>query len=101
MRRAALEPRAHLHVCTHARPTDDPLGPGCGARGVAVFSALSRARTVRGLVREVWLAKSSCLGQCPGRGCTVALGGAGGAVAHFVEVEPADADELLRVSAAR
>lgn len=100
MRRADLEPRAHLHVCTHERPADDPLGPGCGARGVAVFSALSRARTARGLTREIWLAKGSCLGQCPRRGCTVALGGAAG-VAHFVEVEPADADELLRVSAAR
>jgi len=94
---ALLRPVAHVHVCTHRRSAADPLGPGCGARGEAVFEALGKERTHRRLVRDVWLARSSCLGQCPATGCTVAIG-----PLHLVEVEPGDAGEVLaEASAAR
>ncbi|MBL8721386.1 MAG: (2Fe-2S) ferredoxin domain-containing protein [Myxococcales bacterium] len=97
MKVALLRPVAHVHVCTHRRSAADPLGPGCGARGEAVFEALGKERTHRRLVRDVWLARSSCLGQCPATGCTVAIG-----PLHLVEVEPGDAGEVLdEASAAR
>lgn len=97
MKVAALHPVAHVHVCTHRRSATDPLGPGCGARGDAVFEALGKERTRRRLVRDVWLARSSCLGQCPATGCTVAIG-----PQHLVEVEPGDAGAVLdEASAAR
>ena len=98
MKVAVLYPAAHLHVCTHRRSADDPLGPGCGARGEAVFEALGRERTRRRLVREVWLARASCLGQCPAIGCTVAIG-----PEHLIEVEPEDASAVFETlpSAAR
>lgn len=90
MRVALLRPVAHVHVCTHARGPSDPLGPGCGGRGEAVFAALGKERARRRLVRDVWLARSSCLGQCPRLGCTVAIG-----PLHLVEVEPGDAGAVL------
>lgn len=90
MRVALLRPVAHVHVCTHARGPSDPLGPGCGGRGEAVFAALGEERARRRLVRDVWLARSSCLGQCPRVGCTVAIG-----PLHLVEVEPGDAGAVL------
>lgn len=90
MKLATLRPHAHVHVCTHRRRDDDPLGGGCGERGEAVFAALARERVRRGLLREIWLSGSSCLGQCPKAGCTVAIG-----TLHLVEVTADDVPAVL------
>ncbi len=92
MKPSPYRPHAQLLVCTHLRTASDPLGGGCGARGEEVFAAL-KERT-RG--SSVWVARSSCLGLCPQRGCTVAIAPA---MQYLIEVEPADVDEVL--SAAR
>lgn len=92
MKLSPYRPRAQLLVCTHERAASDPLGGGCGARGEEVFAALKeRARG-----GSLWVARASCLGLCPKRGCTVAIAPA---MQYLVEVEPADVDAVL--SAAR
>jgi (2Fe-2S) ferredoxin len=69
--RAVSCPRLHLFVCANRRE-DSPLGPGCGARGDAVYDALKREVAERGAVSEVWVTKTHCLGVCPERGATIA-----------------------------
>jgi predicted metal-binding protein len=73
MKVASLKPRAHLFVCTHRRPDNDPLGGGCRERGEAVFSALKAEASSTGHAAVLWVAKSSCLGICPRAGCTVGI----------------------------
>jgi predicted metal-binding protein len=89
---ATLEPRAHVFVCANRRAEGDPLGSGCAHRGDEVFAALKREVAARGLVRSVWVARTHCLGQCPQRGCAVAISPAG---RYLVEAEPGDAATLL------
>jgi (2Fe-2S) ferredoxin len=68
---ATLGPRRHLFVCANRRE-GSPLGPGCGERGDALYDALKREVAERGLVRDVWVTKTHCLGICPKTGATVA-----------------------------
>jgi (2Fe-2S) ferredoxin len=92
MKRSSLVPRAQLFVCVNRRAEGDPLGEGCAARGDAAYAALKREVASRGLVRDVWVARSHCVGHCPRRGCTVAVSPGG---RYFVEVEPGDAAALV------
>ena len=64
--------RLHLFVCVNERPADDPLGPGCGARGAAVYAKLKEEVASRGEIQSVWVTRTYCLGVCPSQGCTVA-----------------------------
>ena len=61
-----------MFVCVNEREAGDPLGPGCGARGAAVYAALKDEVARRGEVRSVWVTRTYCLGVCPPDGCTVA-----------------------------
>jgi hypothetical protein len=65
------QPRLHLFVCANRRE-GSPLGPGCGARGDALYDALKAEVSARHAVNEVWVTKTSCLGICPKVGATVA-----------------------------
>jgi (2Fe-2S) ferredoxin len=69
--RPSPSPRAHLFVCANRRE-GSPLGPGCGAGGDAVYDAMKREVAERGLVSEVWITRTQCLGVCPKAGATVA-----------------------------
>src|SRR5580658_4423526 len=73
MRPAPLAPAVHLFVCANRRPADNPLGPGCGDAGDAVFDSMKAEVAKRGAYRAVWVTRTLCLGQCPKRGCTVAV----------------------------
>jgi (2Fe-2S) ferredoxin len=87
-----LRPRAHLFVCQNRREPGHPLGEGCGDAGARSYDALKREVSARGVVREVWVAKSGCLGLCPKSGCAVAISPAG----RYVEgVAAADAPALI------
>ncbi len=65
--------RVHLFVCVNARAPNDPLGPGCGARGAAVYAKLKDEVARRGEVQSVWVTRTFCLGVCPSEACTVAV----------------------------
>jgi hypothetical protein len=69
--RDVRSPHLHVFVCVNERPADDPLGPGCGERGVAVYERLKDEVHKRGLVESVWVTRTYCIGVCPARGCTV------------------------------
>jgi (2Fe-2S) ferredoxin len=95
-------PRLHLFVCANRRE-GSPLGPGCGAHGDAVYDALKHDVASRGLVTEVWVTKTHCLGICPPEGATVALypsreepirAGVTAAEASSLLDEPDEADAL-------
>jgi predicted metal-binding protein len=94
MRSAPLAPLVHLFVCANRRPTDSPLGPGCGDGGEAVYSALKEAVARRGVVRDAWVTQTQCIGICPRQGCTVAIV-ARGDERIVAEVTPNDAGALL------
>jgi len=64
--------RLHLFVCVNERAPNDPLGPGCGARGAAVYAALKDEVARRGEIASVWVTRTFCMGVCPTEGCTVA-----------------------------
>lgn len=86
-------PRTHLFVCTHRREGPSPLGPGCGARGDAVFDALKDGVARRGAYRDVWVTRTACLGVCPEKGCTVVVYPSG---KLFRDVSVEDASELVK-----
>jgi (2Fe-2S) ferredoxin len=71
--RAVRAPRLHVFVCVNERAADDPLGPGCGQRGTAVYERLKDEVARRGEVQTVWVTRTHCLGVCPAQGCTVAV----------------------------
>jgi (2Fe-2S) ferredoxin len=96
--RAALQPRLHLLVCTNARE-GSPLGPGCGARGDAVYDALKQAVAAAGATGSAWVTRTHCLGICPKRGATVARYPAPAEGPIVTEVEPRDAAALLSAPA--
>ena len=87
-----MKRKVQLFVCTNSRRADDPLGGGCGARGDEVHRAFQEAIARRRAWQDLWLAKASCLGICPVRGCTVAVTPTG---ALLDEVVAADVDEVL------
>jgi len=87
-------PPLHLFVCANRRSPNDPLGPGCGDAGEAVYAAMKDEVARRGAYRTIWIAKTHCLGICPKRGCTVVRYPSGDV---FAEVEVADAAMLLRM----
>lgn len=84
-------PRAHLFVCENRRD-GSPLGPGCGLAGEQIFAALKREVGARGLVADVWVTRTHCLGLCPRIGTTVALYPRG---ALLSEVLPEEAATVL------
>lgn len=90
--RALSSPRLHLFVCANRRD-GSPLGPGCAERGDAVYDALKREVAARGLIAEVWITKTHCLGICPKRGATAAR--YPDARPIRTEVEPSDVAALL------
>ena len=92
MRPASFQPRLQLFVCANERSADSSLGPGCGARGKAVFDELKRQTIRRGLAAAVWVTETKCLGVCPREGCALALSHGGGV---FEGVSPADVRGLL------
>ena len=69
--RDAVSPRVHLFVCTNRRD-DAGLGPGCGARGDALYDAFKEAVRLHGWIADVWVTRTKCLGVCPKKGATVA-----------------------------
>lgn len=92
--RAVSAPRLHLFVCANRRE-GSPLGPGCGDRGEAVYEALKREVSARGLVNPVWVTKTHCLGICPKEGATCARHPAPPEGAIVTDVVPEDAAVLL------
>jgi len=92
VKRAPLQPRVQVFVCTHARAADDPLRSGCGDAGPAVFAALKSATLTAGVSGTVWITRTGCMGLCPPTGCSVAVEPAH---SHYVEVEAADVPALL------
>jgi (2Fe-2S) ferredoxin len=64
-------PRVHLFVCTNRRE-GSPLGPGCGAAGDELYAQLKEEVGRRGVVADVWVTRTHCLGVCPKEGATVA-----------------------------
>ena len=101
--RAGIKPRVHLFVCENRRDGGghggvaevSPLGPGCGAAGERVTAQLKAFATARGIVREVWVTKTRCLGLCPREGTTVALYPRG---QIFTEVLPTDCPALFALA---
>jgi hypothetical protein len=73
MRSFSPLPKVHFFVCANRRTPGDPLGPGCGDQGDAVYAALKNEVARRGAFRAVWVTRTHCLGVCPKRGCTVAV----------------------------
>mgnify|MGYP005853624423 CR=1 FL=1 len=90
--RAVTRPRVHLFVCANRRE-GSPLGPGCGARGDALYEGLKREVGARGLVHEVWVTRTHCLGICPKHGVTVARYPSEEPI--LADVEPEDARALM------
>jgi hypothetical protein len=89
-----MAPFVHFFVCANRRPTDSPLGPGCGDAGEAVYAALKQTVAEQGAVRGAWVTQTQCIGICPRQGCTVAVV-AGGEERIVAEVTPDDAGALL------
>jgi (2Fe-2S) ferredoxin len=96
--RTAPAPRIHLFVCTNTRD-GSPLGPGCGARGDAIYDAMKREVGERGRVRDVWVTRTHCLGICPKLGATIACWPMASPIRADVVPEdvPALLDEVLGV----
>ena len=93
MERSRYQPEQHLFVCVNQRDGSD-LGPGCGARGEAVFAAL---RPHASYAR--WVTRTQCLGICPRDGAAVAIyPGAGEASGLQVCDGPHDIHALLEVT---
>ena len=92
MRTALPAPRLHLFVCANQREEGSPLGPGCGARGEALYDELKRGVAERRAFTTIWVTKTHCLGVCPKSGATVAAYPSGKVLA---DVEPEDAPALL------
>lgn len=88
------KPKLHVFVCHNQRRADDPLGPGCGERGARVYARLKEEVARRGLVVDVWVTRTQCLGICPKLGCTVARWGEGGGEI-LRDVAESDAPALL------
>lgn len=92
VRPAAYRPAIHYFVCVNRREAGDPLGPGCGASGEALWQALRSEVAGRGWLARVWVTRSQCLGLCPKQGATVACYPRG---ELWVEAEVGDVDRLL------
>jgi hypothetical protein len=95
---SAYRPALHYFVCVNQREAGDPLGPGCGASGQAVWQALRSAVAGRGWLARVWVTRSQCLGLCPKRGAAVACYPRG---ELWVEAEAGDVEGLLPASRAQ
>lgn len=80
-------PSRHLFVCVHRRPEGDPLGPGCGGEGDAVYAAAKALIARRGTVAREWATRALCLGFCPRRGATVASYPAGRMLVGVTEAD--------------
>lgn len=92
MKPARMRPVVQLFVCCNARSADDPLQSACGTHGALVLNALKRKVSAQGRLRDVWVSKTACLGQCPREGCSVVLSPSG---EQWVDVTESDCDALL------
>ncbi len=84
----------HYFVCVNRREAGDPLGPGCGTSGQALWQALRAAVAGRGWLAQVWVTRTQCLGLCPKRGAALACYPRGDL---WAEVEVGDVERLLPV----
>lgn len=101
MKASALAPEVHVLVCTNRRDPASPLGPGCGAAGETLLSAMRREVGARRAYRSVWVTETRCLGLCPREGAAVAVYGtaAGRATPGLLtEVREDDLPELARAA---
>jgi predicted metal-binding protein len=94
VRNAATAPALHLFVCANRREGSS-LGPGCSERGDQVYDALKGEVAARGLVRDVWITRTHCLGICPKHGATVARYRPGAQGEIFTETTPDDVPRLM------
>jgi hypothetical protein len=94
MKDAARKPLVHLFVCINERPATDPLGPGCGPRGVSVYHAAKSAIAAKAAYGTHWVSRTYCLGQCPRVGAAVCVYPEGRVI---VEAEASDAANLLKL----
>lgn len=94
MQRASLVPKAHIFVCANHRDESNPLGPGCGDRGEALFNELKREVAKRGALATLWVTKTHCLGICPKQGAACALYPK---QLIITEAEPSDASKLVNL----
>lgn len=92
MRRlTAASPLLHILVCVNVR--EDAGMPSCGPNGgEAVWEALRDGVQQRGLLGQVWVTRTGCLGWCHAGGTTVAVYPEG---AFYRGVAPADTAALL------
>src|ERR1700722_9090819 len=96
MRLVSSLPAVHFFVCKNRRPSDAPLGPGCGEAGEAIYRALKDEVARGGLFATVWVTETMCLGICPKRGATVAVyRAAHPAQSVITEVLTSDAAQLF------
>lgn len=96
MKSSPLLPESHIFVCANRRPETDPLGPGCGAHGDNVYTALKSAVLANRRTTSTWITKTACLGLCPKAGATVAVYAPGKTGAQiYIDVTTADVDSLL------
>lgn len=73
MQSAPTRPTVHFFVCGNRRPADHALGPGCGARGEAVFARLKERVACDREYHRIWVTQTACIGMCPRNGATVAI----------------------------
>ena len=67
-----FRPKVHFMVCTHRRPADSPLGPGCADAGARVLDELKEKVADARAYSTVWVTETQCLGVCPKEGAAVA-----------------------------
>jgi (2Fe-2S) ferredoxin len=91
MRPAPFRPAVQAFVCTNRRDAGDPLGPGCGDAGEAVWRELRGRVAGAGIGGRVWVTRTLCQGLCPRSGACVSLSPAG---ELWTDVSPADVAEL-------
>lgn len=94
--REGLKPKVHLFVCENRRE-GSPLGPGCGDAGERVSDVLKSAVSRSGLIRDVWVTKTRCLGLCPVIGTSVAVYSAS-VTQIFTEVVAEDCRTLFELA---
>lgn len=93
--KSARNPARHVLVCVNRRGPDSPLGEGCGARGEGVYETCKRFVSEKGLIRELWVSRTHCLGLCPKRGTTLAVYPDN---RWYTEVVPDDVRAILETS---
>jgi (2Fe-2S) ferredoxin len=63
----------HFFVCTNLRGPESGMPSCADNESQAVLAALRAARIERGLIQEVYVTETTCLGPCPKQGATVVV----------------------------